>query len=431
MASDISTMALILKDGYGDYVRPFNDDCWIWDNALQADPADIFGLRAVHLVHTKRSAAVGARADGGALPTAHNETTKRVYIPMRRTYGRIQISRPLLKQAAGGDTSFVTELDFDMQSMRKNYGRDLCRQAWGTSNGVIAACASNSTVTVTLATTATLYQQRQCFGDGGMKVDIGTIANPTLRTSANLVTATGGSAGAYTITLTDAPGTSVDTNDYVFRSGAGGASDDSGNDNDGQKELTGLQTAISATAALHTLSVANGSGQWQSTVKSNSGTNRPVTEILLMAAALEASAKSGVTADAGACNEGVMLAIMQMLIAQKRHIVNVSDDNTSISLRAGVSGIMLDFPGVGSNGSGKLPIILDRDAPGNKFFGLRFDSIKKYVLSNPEWVDDDGAILRNVSGYDAFEAYIAGYQELGYLDRNTMFMVSDLTEATA
>lgn len=432
MAADIATLVAILKDDYGDYVRSFNDQCWIWENALPASRDSFVGLRATHAIHTKRSSGIGARGDGAALPSAGSQTVKRVYIPMRRNYGRIQITRPLLHQAATAAGAFVESLQLEMEGVRKDWGRDICRQAWGTSNGVIARCESNSTVTVTLYSTTTTYQVLQCYADGGMVCDIGTVADPDY--AADGIAVTGYSvaiAGSYTITLASAPSQTVTNSHYVFRHDSGGASDGTGNDNDGQFELTGLQTIISATSTLHTLSVANGAGQWQSTVKSNSGTNRPVTETLVMAAAMESANASGVNVDAAACNQGVMLALINMLIATKRHVVNVSTDNAGVKLSAGASGIMFSIPGWGAERSGMLPVIADRDCPGNALFGLHFGSLKKYELTQPEWVDDDGAILRNVSGYDTFEAYLAAYQELAAVQRNTMWRISDLTEATA
>lgn len=431
MAADISTLVAVLKDDYGDYVRSFNDQCWIWENALPASRDSFIGLRATHAIHTKRSSGVGSRGDGGALPTAGSQTVKRVYIPMRRHYGRIQITRALIKQAATSAGAFVESLQLEMDGIRRDWGRDICRQAWGTSNGVIAQCASNSSTTVTLASTTTTYQVLQCYADGGMVCDIGTVADPDAIADGIAVTGYSiATPGAYTITLASAPGT-VTSSHYVFRHDNGGASDGSGNDADGQYELTGLQTIISASETLHTLSVANGGGQWQSTVKSNSGTNRPVTETLVMSACLEAANASGMNVNAAACNMGVYMALVNMLIATKRHVVNVDTTSTNVKLSAGAGGIMFNIPGWGAEASGMLPIIMDRDCPGNALFGLHFGSLKKYELTSPEWVDDDGAILRNVSGYDSFEAYLAAYQELAAVQRNTMWKVADLTEATA
>lgn len=429
--ANISDVVEILKDAYGERVETLNNECFIWDNAMSASSDSFVGLRAVHTIHTKRTSGVGARVDGGVLPTAGNQNHERVYMPMRRTYGRIQLGRPLMRQASTAPGAFVDALDDEMTGCMNDYRRDICRQVWGTSNGVIVALDSNSTVTVTCAATATKYQVIQAYGDGGMLCDIGTVADPDAIADGILVTGYSiATPGAYTITLASAPGT-VTSSHYLFRHDAGGASDNSGNDNDGQAELTGLQTAVSTSTTLHTLSTATGGPTWQSTVKSNSGTNRPVTETLIMDAAMAASESSGMDADAAFCNRGVMLALVNMLIATKRHVVNIDSTNTKLKLQAGASGVVLNIPGWGIKSSGMLPVFADRDCPGNKLYGLNFDSIIKYELERPNWVDDDGSVLSRVSGYDAFEAYLAGYQELGHKRRNAHFLIDDLTEASA
>ena len=44
-------------------------------------------------------------------------------------------------------------------------------------------------------------------------------------------------------------------------------------------------------------------------------------------------------------------------------------------------------------------------------------------------MQDDGAILSRVSGYDAYEAVLYVYQELGTMMRNAHVLISNITEA--
>lgn len=428
----ISDVSQILKDDYGDLVRTFNDDCWILDNAIVGRD-EFTGLRVKHAIHTKRSAGIGSRGDNGTLPSAGSQSYKNILIPMRRHYGRIAITGPLMKQSQTNAGAFIDALKGEMEGIRKDYGRDLCRQAWGTSDGIIARCNSNSTVTVTLHSTATATQAQQCYGEGGMKVDIGTLASPTAATSDNLVTDYDDTtSGSYTITLTSAPGISVTTSHYVFRAGNGGASDNTGNEGDGQYELTGLQSAISATATLHTLTVANGAKRWQSNMFSNGGTSRPASETLLMSACMKTSRVSGESVDVGVCNSGVLMGLINQQTASKRHSVPITPENSGgLKLQAGASGIVVHVPGWGGKANGMLPIIADRDCPASSLWGLNFNSIRKYVLTEPEWIDDDGSVLHWDGSKDRFEAILRSYVELGYLRRDTMFCISDLDELTA
>lgn len=430
----MSTMALlqnILKDDYGEYVESFNNDCWVLDNLANANREDFVGLRAVHAVHTKRSTGVGSRADNSNLPSAGNQTVKRIMIPMRRHYARIAITGPVMRQSTTEPGAFIAALKLEMDGVRNDYGRDLARQVWGTSNGVIATCASNSTVTVTLAAATTLTQLYQCYHEGGMAVDIGTLASPTLRTSNNIVLDYDDSTeGAYTITLTSAPGSAVQSTDFVFRAGNGGASDNSGDEGDGQIEMTGLQTAISATATLHALTVANGGKIWESKVYDNGGTNRQPLETDILKACMAGSRVSGEHVDAGVCNEGVGLSLINMVTGSRRQVIDLDSSNSGeLKLQGGAGGIVITVPGwAGKNGS-KLPIIFDRDCPGNALWGVHMASMKRYEHTAPHWADDDGSVLHWDGAKDRFEAFLRSFIEIGYTKRNTMWKLADLTEA--
>lgn len=440
----MSTIALlnpIFKDDYKEYNEQLNNASWVLENLKARNkPREFSGQRAVHTIHTKRNSGVGSRADNGTLPVAGNQTTQKIMLPMRRHYARIFITGPAMKQSETDPGAFIAGLKLEMDGARADYTRDLCRQVWGTSNGVIATCASdnngNPTCVVTLAAATTKQQVYQCFADGGMTVDIGTVASPTLRvTAAPVVDYSVATPGAYTISITaDGTAFAVAGTDFVFRSGNGGASDGTGNDNDGQKELTGLQTIVDDTATLHALTVANGAKQWQSGVYGNSGTARTPSEILLMNACMEQSAKSGINIDAVSCNSGVMMSLVGMLIASKRHTVPITAENSSLKLSAGASGIMLTVPGWGGADVAGLPCVGDRDAPGAAMYGLHFDSMDFYEHTAPEWADDDGSVLHWVGGTgakDGYEAFLRSYIETGAHRRNSMFKITDLEELSA
>lgn len=439
----MSTIALlnpIFKDDYKDFNSQLNNASWVLDNLkARAKPQTFAGQRAVHTIHTKRNSGVGSRADNGTLPTAGNQTTQKIMLPMRRHYARIFLTGPVMKQSETDPGAFIQALKLEMDGARNDYTRDLCRQVWGTSNGVIATCASDNganPAVITLAAATTKQQVYQCYADGGMVVDIGTVANPTLRVNGAAVTDYSvATPGSYTITIqADGSTFAVAGTDFVFRSGNGGASDGTGNDNDGQKELTGLQTIIDNSATLHALTVANGAKQWEAGVYGNSGNARTPSEILLMNACMEQSGKSGENIDAVSCNAGVMMSLVGMLIASKRQTVPVTAENSSLKLGAGASGIMLTVPGWGGADVGGLPCIGDRDAPGAALYGIHFDSLDFYELTPPEWADDDGSVLHWVGGSgakDGYEAFLRSYMETGAHRRNTMFKITDLEELSA
>jgi hypothetical protein len=68
---------------------------------------------------------------------------------------------------------------------------------------------------------------------------------------------------------------------FIFNYNSGGASDNSGAQDDGQSECTGLQTILSTQRrAAHAEPVAT-VPVWKANVFANSGTNRPISDTLI------------------------------------------------------------------------------------------------------------------------------------------------------
>jgi hypothetical protein len=182
--ADLTTINNILKDDYKDLVDQLNEDCWLLPQITQTSD-NVVGRRAYHTIHTTRSRGIGSRAELETLPAAGAQGYSVVPVPLRYHYGRLQLSGQLIAQASTDRGAFADGMDSEMQSLKNDVVRDRCRQVWGTSNGVIAQCGVTTAANiVVLATTTTLGQMRQLWFDGGMVVDIGTVASRTSRLSA-------------------------------------------------------------------------------------------------------------------------------------------------------------------------------------------------------------------------------------------------------
>ncbi len=145
--STLTQMDAILKDDYKEYWEQLNQTCFI--PAQVATKRDtIEGRRATHAIHTARSGAVAGRAaDTPTLPTAVRQKHATVQVPLRWIFGRIELDLPLIEQASGGSASFVDSMENEMAGIRNDASREICRQVWGTSNGVIATCGTTSSST--------------------------------------------------------------------------------------------------------------------------------------------------------------------------------------------------------------------------------------------------------------------------------------------
>ena len=413
----LSNMDAILKDDYKEYWEQFNQTCFI---LAQLDPQSdtIQGRRATHAIHTGRSGAVGARRDGVTLPTAARQRHTTVQVPLRYVYGRIELSLPLINQASGGSASFVDSMENEMSGIRNDGGRDICRQAWGTSNGVVAQCGTtSSSTTVQLASTTTAAQMRHLFV--GRRIDIGTVASPT--TIADSVSITAVSTSSKTITISGSAVTTSSSH-YVFIEDAGGASDNTGNVDDGQSELTGLQTIVDDSGTLHTVNPST-YPIWVAQEYGNSGTNRALAETMVTQAIMQNTVESGETVDVLISNIGVGIVAQQILAAYNRNV-------DTVEFKGGFKGLKWSTPGVGGSGSRDVGWFVDFDCPANSIYGINTGRLRLYQDAPWTWMDNDGAVLSRVQNYPAFEATLYTSMELACVQRNAHFKITDLTESS-
>ncbi len=421
MPASLSTVDAILKDDYKDFLDNLNEANFILSQ-VETRKDTVQGRIARHAVHLGRSSGVGARAENGTLPTAGNQSYATVPVPVRYVYGRIQLSGPTIRQAVSDRGAFIDALDAEMEGIKKDAMKDVNRQLWGTSNGVIAQCGttSNST-TVVLASATGSTALRQLFFDGGMVVDIGTVAAPTTVASARTVTSV--DETNKTIAISGAAVTTTSSH-FVFRSGAGGASNNSGQPGDGQVELTGLQTIVDDTAVLHTINPSS-QPKWKAYVNANGGTNRSITESLITGSIMKTLTNSGKKPSLLVSAEGVNLAISNLLLSLKRNMEQTQ-------LKGGYAGIQFYSPSVSGKGD-EAPTALyaDFDCPNNRLYGINPEVLVFHQVGDGfQFMDLDGAVMNRKPDLDAYEATLYMYGELACKQRNAHFVIKDITEVT-
>jgi hypothetical protein len=421
MPATLSTVDAILKDDYKEYLDNLNNANFILSQ-IETRKDTVQGRIARHAIHLGRSSGVGARAESGTLPTAAEQRYATVPVPVRYVYGRIQISGPTIKQAVTDRGAFIDALDAEMEGIKNDAMKDVNRQLWGTSNGVIAQCGTTSAATtVVLASTTGSTALRQLFFDGGMVVDIGTVASPTTVASARTITSV--DETNKTIAISGAAVTTTSSH-FVFRSGAGGASSNTGQPNDGQIELTGLQTIVDDTAILHTINPSS-QPKWKAYVNSNGGTNRSITETLITGSIMKTLTNSGKKPSLLVSAEGVNLAISNLLLSLKR---NMEQTN----LKGGYAGIQFYSPSVSGKGD-EAPTALyaDFDCPNNRLYGLNPEVLTYHQVGDGfQFMDLDGAVMNRKPDVDAYEATLYAYGELACRQRNAHFVIRDITEVS-
>jgi len=421
MPASLSTVDAILKDDYKDFIEQLNDAMFLISQ-VETRKDTVQGRIARHAIHLGRSSGVGARGENGTLPTAGNQAYATVPVPVRYVYGRIQLSGPTIRQAVTDRGAFVDALDAEMMGIRQDAMKDVNRQLWGTSNGVIAQCGTTTAATtVVLASTTGSTALRQLYFDGGLVVDMGTVASPTTIASARTVSAV--DTTNKTITISGATVTTSSSH-FVFRTGAGGASSNTGQPGDGQIELTGVQTIVSDSAVLHTINPSS-QPNWKAYVNSNGGTNRSVSETLITGAIMKTLIASGKKPNLLVSAEGVHLSVANLFLSLKRNMEQTQ-------LKGGYAGIQYYSPSVSGKGDeGPTVLYADFDCPNNKLYGINTESLVWHQVGEGwSFMDMDGAVMNRKPDLDAYEATLTCYAELACKQRNSHFVISDLTETT-
>jgi hypothetical protein len=404
MALDKTTADAALKEDYQPVIREQLDNTNMILAQVEKNDKDVEGRRAVLSLHVGRNSGVGARAEGGDLPTPGQQGYREERVGLRYNYGTIQVSGPVIRAMKSDSGSFTRAVDSEVKGVVRDTKRDVNRQVHGTSNGVIATTGETTTSdTVVLATATTLTQLRQL--SVGDKIDIGTVANPVAVAENREIEAVDRSA--KTITISGANVSTVNGTHFIFRTGAGGATGGAG-----QKELTGLQTIVSDSGELFNVNPTT-TPVWKSQVRDNGGTLRAPSDGLFEEIVDEIAIESGAEPDLLVTTHGVRRAYAAGLKDQKRF-------NNTVELKGGFKAVSVTV------GSSDLAFAVDRDTPAGRAYLLTTSHLIHFVSSDWEFMDEDGAVLNRVPGKDAYEATLFKYHELATDNRGAHGVVKDL-----
>lgn len=403
----LTTADSALKEDYQPTIREQLNNSSMLLNQIERNSKDVEGRRAVLSLHTNRNAGVGARAEGGTLPSAGNQGYSEERVSLRYNYGRIKLTGPVIRAMRSDKGSFTRAVDSESKGIVNDLKQDVERQLFGTSNGVIATCGTTTAATlVVLATTTSAVAMRQFRVN--MKVDIGTVAQLGSGSGGRVYSATISAVSAANKTITIDSAITTDSNDFVARAGSGGSSSN-------QKELTGLQTIVDDTGTLFNINPSTDT-DWVSYVDGNSGTNRAPTETLFIKALQQGEIAGGVTVDLFISSDGVHRGFAAQLASQKRF-------SNTVDLKGGYKALEI------SGGGESVGLTWAKDCPLNRAFGLSTAHLTQHEMSDWEFMDEDGSVLSRVSGEDAYEAVLFKYHELTTDKRNAHVLIEDLTES--
>lgn len=391
MAFDLTAANAVLKEDYLGPVREqLNNDNFVIQK-LTANKQEATGKRFWVPLHYGRNNGVGYRAEGAALPTAGNQKYKESMGVTKYLYGGIEITGPTIQAMRNDKGAFIRAVDSEMKGLMKDLKDQRARALFGDGTGKLGTFAVNTAVNV-------LTVDKIKYFELGMKIDI-VNAGGTVTVVGRTITAI--NKVAKTITVDGAAVTTAVT-DFAVVTG------------DFNVESMGLGGIMSATLPLQGIDPAvAGNGWWAPSIIANGGTPRPISQAL-MRQGVDFAELEGGKIDLITASYGVRAAY-EVLLQQNVRYVKPMD------LEGGHTA--LDYDG--------MPVIVDRYHESGLLNFIDMSELDLYQLSDFEWMmDDKGAALAPVPGFDKYAATMFAYETLITYKRNAHAQIRDITEAS-
>ena len=403
MPATLTTASVILKEIYEKQMQEqLNNDVVALrriERSSEGVVSEVGGKYVTFPLHTRRNAGIGARNEMEALPTPGQQGYAAARVGLRYLYGSIRLSGQSLKLANENYQAFASVLDQEVEGLKDDLLKDQNRQIYGDGSGAIATAKTATTSTNTFIAQTSMYAQL------GMQIDIidGTTlsnATPTVKASNRQVTAINNSTATLTF---DGATVSTAVGDIVVRTG------------NVNREWSGFGVAFKDTGTFQNVD-PTAEPTWKAVIDSNSGTNRPLSEGLmtLMDDNIRAQGR-GSRITAIFSNLGVRRAYAALL-QQQRRFTNTTE------FTGGFSGLAF------TTDRGDIPFVVDVDAPLSKAYFVNEKEITLFREADWSFMDMDGSRWSRVTGYDAYDATMYQYSQIGYHKRNTHGVLADITE---
>lgn len=393
MPATMSTISALTKELYEGTLRKQLNEETVTLKRIQRTSegvsSEVGGKYVVFPIHTTRNAGIGARLESEALPVAGQQGTAGARVSLKYLYGRVQLTGQTMELAKTNAQTFMSTLDLEMNGLKNDLVKDQNRQVYGDGIGGVAAITAAVTA-ATFTVAHTLWVQL------GMMVDITDSTGVTIKASNRQVTA----FTATTVTISGA-NVAVVIGDLITRTGSS------------TKEWTGLAKIVANSGTLYNVDPTV-TPVWTSEVDSNAGVNRALSEGLMIQMVDRIRVRGGSTSVIFT-NLGVRRAYFNLLSQQRRF-------TGTKEFTGGFTGLAF------TTDMGDVPVVVDVDCPPNTMYFLNEKELKWYREGDWSFMDRDGSMWQRVVGFDAYEATMFQYSELGTHRRNSHGVIKDITE---
>lgn len=461
-AAILSNYDEVLKTFYLPAIQEQLKHDTILSDMIDVNEEDVSGKDFTIECHYGRSKGTGARKDGGALPDADYQKFKTMTVPMRYQYGRVAFSGPTITATRDAQGAYARVVDAEITGIVKDLKQEVNRQMWGCGYGILGRWRSGTGISITLhkkylASLSGGSNGTACFGStfGAKYFEENSGGTPVVLTYSSGITAAtvdetdiavsaidDSNANYDTITCTDASVTEANGTFYV-RLG-NGTSVTSGGKESFRHEMMGIRGVVTNTDLDDIAMVGDDSGDGSGTARSSFKGSTESDPLQGLAVGTYTWWKANVDAHSSgryAGQRALTLKLMQKMFdkvekkagkdygpdlilttrAIRREFLDlVSADRRYVNTMTLDGGWKaLDYNGVG--------LTVDDDAIDGEMYFLTLKDFQIYRMSDYDWMSKDGAILSRIIGYDAYEAVLFRYAELGCKRRNAQGVICDLS----
>lgn len=420
------------------YLDPVNDNVTRFSvllDRLEKNGEDVSGNYAHLPIIKTRNPGVGSRVDtngtGPSLPTAGSQAYTKATFPMIYHYGRGAISGPVMRASKNTAGAFAQALDLEMQGLSRRLPEDLNRQLWSYGHGRAGTLNANNAAGTTITFSAKAVFSMKA-GDRIHFADITSgalVGNPVTVSSVAFDTA----SNVHTVTLSATSGSAVTIDVTACYFGSGASEDTSRatemygipsvvDDGDiGADEGLGGPTTPAEVGEFVTGNINYGGISrttdpfWSASVLHGPtpGTNRAMTVTLMEQAFLNSLVVGGTKdSDMDIYSGAGLWSTFGIL-----HIADRVFNDFKETLEGGW--VALKFNG--------RPYFFDRDAPRDSIYFLDMSSLVLLTQSGYEFLDEDGGVLRAISGKDAWEFTLFRDIQLGNRNGSRHTRLADIT----
>jgi hypothetical protein len=417
MSQTISAWDAVLKEYYeGSVVSQIENKTRILKSFGEADAPTVDGRRVIFPLHIGRNAGVMSSVEGATLPTAGRQDHIDIHIPLRKTVGRINVTKDVIDASRSNRGSFKRAMSTEMDGLVRDIADYRNEMLCGYGSGIVAVGTGDSSS----ATTITVDQPGGFSGT----TNPNRFVQPNMRL-AMIDAATTAVNGVYTVV---AP---IESGSYNTFTVAANALDIDDGDILVRAAATGT-TALSDTDYYNTIMGLFGlvdDGTFVSTLHGVNRTTYPVFNSFVLssvgALSLDAMQRAFDAAETKGqgnvtemwCEHSVRRAYLTLLEGDRRYTSEklMSPDGGTKA----VKGSDITFGGV--------PFRTERDFPYGYIVGVDSSVLQRYVNVRGEWEDEDGNVLFRSANTHDFTAL--WYMKDNFsIDRpNTCFRMDGIT----